>query len=79
MVNDPEAPDHAAIEPEANSNPLTTPIPEQAKAVILFISVIVGALAVQLPEAGWLQVVNGVVVAVVGYLTAFAVSNRKAT
>lgn len=73
MVNDPNTPDHAA----PTSNPLTTPLPKQAKAVLGLIGVILTTLAAQLPDATWLITLNTVVGAALTYMAVFQTPNAK--
>lgn len=73
MANDPNAPDHAA----PSSNPLTTPLGKQAKAILGLIGVILTTLAAQLPDATWLITLNMVVGSVLTYLAVFQTPNAK--
>lgn len=49
----------------------------QAKAIVGLVAVIVGALAVSLPDSTTLKVVGGVVAAVAGYLAVYQVPNTQ--
>lgn len=58
-----------------SKNPLDYPILSQVKAIVALVAVIVGALVVSLPDAPWLKIVNGVVVAVSAYFATFHAKN----